>query len=148
MSHARQQIREKFESLLGALNTTGSNVTASRVYTISDASLPHISIYSASEVLDEDSAVQGNKEFRTLSVVVEARAKRNADLDDQLDTIAAEVETAIFANPKLDGLAKGTDLISTEIELDDEAEKPTGLMTMLFIVDYRIDRTDPTTIIE
>lgn len=147
MSHARQQIREQFETLLTGLTTTTTNVTASRVYTVSDSNLPHLSIYSVNESLDEDKGVLGDKEFRLLSVVVEARVKRNSNLDDQLDTIAVEVEKAIFADDTLGNLVKGTDLESTEIELDGEGEKKTGLMTMTFICSYRINRTDPETII-
>ena len=147
MSHARQQIREKFGTLLTGLTTTTTHVTESRVYPVATASLPHLSIYSVQEELNEDLGVIGDLEFRTLTVVVEARAKQNSDLDDKLDTIAAEVETAIFANPTLDALAKTTELISTSIEQDDESEKKTGLMIMNFEVTYRINRTAPEAII-
>jgi hypothetical protein len=147
MSHARQQIREKFESLLTGLTTTGSNVTASRVYSIGDSNLPHLSIYSSNEELDRDKGVIGDKEFRLLSIVVEARAKQNTDLDDKMDTIAAEVEKVVFADDTLGDLVKDTTLESTEIELDGEGEKKTGLMTMTFVVSYRINRTNPEVII-
>ena len=47
-NHIRQQIREKFGTLLTGLTTTGSNVYQSRVYPLENANLPALIIVSSS----------------------------------------------------------------------------------------------------
>jgi len=53
-NHIRQQIREKFGTLLTGLTTTGSNVYQSRVYPLENANLPALIIYTKSEESEPD----------------------------------------------------------------------------------------------
>ena len=147
MTHAREQIRDALITVLNGLTETGSNVAASRIYSVTEASLPHLSIYTLEEELDADRGMMGDKEYRNLEIIIEARAKLTAALDDQLDQIALEVELAITADDTLGIGVKSTELQRTEIELDKDSDQPTGLMRMIWNVAYRIDRTNPELLI-
>jgi hypothetical protein len=147
MAHARQQIRDQLETTLAGLATTGTNVFSSRVYDAAAAdALPSLTIYMLSEDLGEES---GNKQMRILNVVVEARVKQSLNVDNTLDTIGAEVESALFASGDntLSGKCKHFNYDGLDIELSGEGDQPIGLMTMRFIALYRVDKTDVTTLI-
>jgi len=146
MAHARQQIRQQLVTTLTGLATTGSNVVASRVYDIATSKLPSLAIYTLSEDLGEESA---NKQMRLLDVVVEVREKASSNLDNALDAIGAEVEDALFASgdTTLNGKCKHFNYDGLEISLSGDAEQPIGLMTMRFIAQYRVDKTDVETLI-
>ena len=150
MAHARQQIRQQLITTLTGLATTGSNVVASRVYDIATSQFSRISkalaIYTLSEDLGEESA---NKQMRLLDVVVEVREKASSNLDNALDAIGAEVEDALFASgdTTLNGKCKHFNYDGLEISLSGDAEQPIGLMTMRFIAQYRVDKTDVETLI-
>jgi hypothetical protein len=144
MSHARQQIRDQLKTTLTGLLTTADNVFASRVYP--HELLPSLAIYTTGEELGEEA---GTRQLRLLNVVVEVRVKAVGNFDDILDTIGAEVETAIFANgdTTLGGLCKDIDLDGVEIEYSGESDQPTALMHMRFVALYRVDKSDVTTLI-
>lgn len=144
MPHARQQIRDQLVTTLTGLTTTGSNVNNSRVY--DHAILPCLSVYTLSEEVGDENY---NKQFRLLSVMVEVRAQATENLENTLDTISAEVETAVFANgdTTLNGTCKDFEIEGSEIELSGDAEQPFGLMTMRFVAMYRVDKTDVNTLI-
>jgi hypothetical protein len=147
MAHARQQIREAVGTTITGLTTVGSSVFQSRVYPVKSSSdLPCYIVYTLKDSLDEP--VMGDKRFRVLMVVVEAKVKTaQSNFDDELDLICAEAEAAIFADSTLGGLVKNIELVETTIELGDEAEYPVGVATMTFEARYRVDRTDPQTVI-
>lgn len=144
MPHARQQIREAVGTLLTGLVTTGPNVFESRVYP--HDKLPAIAIYTLNEAVE--ATTQEGNQTRRLVLLVEGRAKVNSDVDDTLDDIAAEVETALLADQDLGGLIKILELSETEIELMDDLEKPAGIIRPLFNVIYRANESDPSTLID
>ena len=142
-NHIRQQIREKFGTLLTGLTTTGSNVYQSRVYPLENANLPALIIYTKSEesepiVIGVDRVISS-----VLSVVVEGYTKATSNFDDTIDTISKEVEAAIAADRTLDGLAKDTYLESTEIEFNAEGEKPLGYVSLTFLTNYYVKESAP-----
>lgn len=141
MPHARQQIREAFGTAVTGLTTTGSNVYESRVYPFD--TLPCLAIYTLSEQTETEYSTS-TAQARQLSVVVEARAKANANLDDTLDQIAAEVEAAIHGDAGVSALVVDYEIEGTEIELEAEGEKPTGVLRMSYAVLYRVNPADPT----
>lgn len=143
--HARKQIRDAVATAITSLTTTGANVYKSRVYP--HDTLPCLSVYTLNERVVQDLTV-GSKQHRVMPLVIEARVKQNDTLDEELDKIAAEIETAITTNAPLLALLKGLELSTTDIELvGGEEEKPCGLMTLVFDVEYRVNETDPTVII-
>lgn len=147
MSHVRQQIREYFEAQLASLTTTGSNVYASRIYPLSGAKLPALLIYSQSESLEEQSFSQKRIQTRTVDLVVEGYVRALANFDDTLDTVNAEVETAILDSPTLGGLAINTQLTGVEAMYSGDGDQPVATIRMNFAVQYRTETGQPDTAI-
>ena len=144
--HARELIRKAIAAAVTGLTTTGTNVFTNHVYPYSAADLPNLSIYTASSPeLVEDEGVMGSYQLRVLPVEIVARAKATADLDDTLDDICAEVEIALMASSAVSALVKDFRLISTEIEIEGEGEKPVGAARMEWQAIYRVNGDSPTT---
>ena len=147
MSHARQQIRDKVVSLVTGLTTTGANVFASRVYPLQDGELPGLCVFTRAEEVDEEQGKVERLQHRGVFISVVGYDKLIAGLDDNLDTIAAEVETAVFADRFMSGLIVSLDLVSTDIEIDTESEKPVGEITLTFLAQYLTQEAAPETAI-
>lgn len=135
--HVRRQIRETVAGLLAGLPLTGDNVFASRVYHLEPANLPALLVYSESESSTPLGIGTPRQLDRLLQIRVEAYAQVTVDLDNALDAICLQVETAL-ANPvgPLVSLARTITLISTEIALEAVADQPCGRATMTFEVEY------------
>ena len=130
MSHVRQQIREAFGTACSGLSTTGTNVFQTRVYPLETGALPGLCIYTTSEsISDVVGEIGGAARLvsRALSVRVEGYARAASNLDDTLDTISAEVETAVANSSTIDGLITDMELSSTDVSFTEETEK-SGLL--------------------
>ena len=146
MTHARQQIREAAATLLTGLTTTGSRVHQSRLpyVTLDDTLLPALLITTEDEQVAQ-ATVHGHLE-RRLTLNVAGLAKAAANLDDTLDTIAAEVETALGAVPTLSGKCTYHGLTGIRVGLDDSLEKPVGRIDLSFEVLYFTNAGAPGTL--
>ena len=145
MAHVRQQIRERAASTLGSLSTTGARVYQSRVYNLGSNNLPGLLIYTKSEDSMPETIGTTRTIMRDLSLVVEGYVKAVSNYDDTIDTVSAEVETAMSGDRTLNGLAKNSFLESTEINYDGEGEKPVAVCTLTYMVEYATLETDPET---
>lgn len=145
MSHLRQQIRDRIKTTLTGLTSTGTRVTDSRVYPIESDGTPAIVIYTKSE--DSQPLDMGTVSTRiidrNLTVAVEVYVKATSDFDNVLDTCCKEIETAIYADPTLNGLAKDCYLESTEIDFNSEGEAPVAYATLSFLTNYMNQATTP-----
>lgn len=129
MTHRRKTLRDLIVGYLTGLTTTGSNVSARRVY--AQKALPSLN------VIIPDEEMQENLRYRDAVVRIEIRAKLTGSMDDQLDSIAEEVETALEANYTLDGDC--AQLVYSRMESEvtaEESEKPIGLMTLEYTLKY------------
>ena len=143
MSTARKNVRKAVVTAVTGLTTTGTNVTESRVYAEGvDASL---SVYTPTDVREEEGATINGADPRELEIKIEARAKASSLIEDVLDTIASEVVAAMFADDTLGGTVDYLQYDSFESELSDDAEKPLGLATLTFSAYYRVALNDPDT---
>lgn len=134
MIHARRQIREAVATALTGLATTGTKVHQSRMRPQGDSALPCLLVETGPEqiVLDGINEVQA----RTLDIIVRGYAKATANVDDTLDAIALEVETAMHTAGNLSGLIKNEAYLE-EIQVDfDELEKPVGVVMLRFKAIY------------
>ncbi len=147
MSHGRQQIRDAMVVILTGLATTAGRVYPSRVYPYGAADLPGLAIFSGQEVVNPEGSSAGVIHTRVASMVVEGRAKAAASVDDTLDTIAAEVEAALFADRTLGGKALELKYAGAVMELDSETESIVGVIRLTFDVYYRVDPQDPQTLL-
>ena len=143
--HVRQQIREAVAVLVTGLVTTQARVFSSRIYPVSADDLPCLLIYSTSEQSEVDGMGNARPLYRTLIINVEALASANTDLDDTLDTISVEVETALAADRKLGGLAITSTLAQTEITLKADGESTVGSIRLSYEIEYRTTDKNPET---
>lgn len=145
-SHARQQIREAIAAAVTGLASTGNRVYQSRLYALRDPDLPCLLVNTD----DEDIApltLHGPAQLeRDLQVQVRGVAKVAANLDDTLDTLAAEVETAL-GNTTLSGLVRTLTLESIRVEFDDGLDKPVGVIALGYRASYFTVANAPTTAI-
>ena len=145
-NHVRQQIREAAAALLTGLNTTGPRVYQSRIKALADNELPCLVVLTNSETVISELIGENPLQTRAIDLVIIAKAKQTADLDDKLDTIIKEVEMALNATIEantLVGLVDGLLLQSVEIELNGDGEKPVGEATMTFNATYRTRAAAP-----
>ena len=145
MPHVRQSLRERIASNVTGLTTTGANVFQSRVYTLEPDDLPCLLVYSTSETSERATMATTDSLNRDLTVMVEGYARTASNLDDTLDTISAEVETAVASDPTCNALALDTVLQSTEIEYDAEGDQPIGSVRLSFSVHYQTKTNVPGT---
>jgi hypothetical protein len=148
MSHARQQIREAVETLLGTI--VGLTVFASRQTEKYDENdLPAATVSTLSERMLEETAVINSLETsREIIITVELRAKHTTGIDDELDALAVSVEDVLGADETLGGLIDYFSLTQTDIEIDDGSlDRPVGLATLTYAGVYRVSASDVETIL-
>jgi hypothetical protein len=139
-NHVRRQIREAAATLLTGLPSTGARVYQSRVHVLGDADLPCLQLTTNEEQAGISSIGSPPLLNRILNLQVRATAKASVNLDDALDEMIKEVETALNASVSantLGGLAKQIDLNSIYIDMNADAEMPIGQATMSFNVLYK-----------
>jgi len=144
MAHVRQQIRERLAVELAGLTTTSTRVYQTRLYNIDETLLPCLLIYTQTETSEVQTLSRPYNIYKTLTIIVEGVARAVADIDDTLDTIAAEVETAV-GNSTLNNLAKDFYLTSTSIDLSADAQQPTGTVRLTFNATYVTTSNAPET---
>lgn len=139
--HVRQKIRDEIYNAVSGLTTTGTNVFKSRTYPVDTT--PCLLVYTGDEYHDNEESRVARLQNRNCNIVVTGKSKMSAGVDDQLDTIAEEVETAIF-NASFETI-NTIDLESIEVEVDGGAEKPTGEIIITFSVHYLTSDGAPST---
>lgn len=143
MTHARQQIREAVAAKVSGLTTTGSRVYQSRLHALRDSNLPCLLVNTD----DEDIETELSLFNRRLDLKIRAVAKATADLDDALDTIAAEVEAVLGSGITAGGKRLFPSLTSIQVDMVDELEKPAGVITLTYSVPYFTAPGAPTVLI-
>ncbi len=136
MAHVRKQIRDNVVTTLTGLTTTTTNVYRTRIYPLATGKLPGLAIYTNSESSTYETLTIPRTRSRTLELMVEGYVSGTTNLDNSLDQIAVEVEEAMETDPTRGGLAKDTQLTTTEIELVGEGEKVAGVIRMTFEIMY------------
>ena len=135
MAHARQTIREAAATLLTGLTTTSTRVFQSRM--VPQESLPCLLITTNDEEIVPGTI--GTLLERHLELAVTGCAKATSTVDDTLDTIAAEVETAMA------GFAYRNELTRLEVGFDEALEKPAGRIVLTYRITYLTAAGSPGT---
>lgn len=135
MAHVRKQIRDALATAVTGLATTGANVYTSRVYPISSASLPALLVYTKDESSEYLTVAKPRTILRTLSAVIDIYVKGNTTYDDTIDSIAAEVETAL-SDVTLSGIAKDLMITGFATEFSGDPDQPVGTATLSIDVEY------------
>ncbi len=143
MDHARTLIRDALVVLLGSLATTGARCKADWPYPTAPGELPALRLFLPREQRDDGLSDMGSKIGRSADLVVIGYAQ-GVLVADTLDTIAAEVETAIAADPTLGGAVKQILYQGTTVEIDGDGHKRAGEIRLTFAVRYRTRVSDPS----
>ena len=137
MSHVRKQIRDKVVAvLLPAVTLVKRRIYGSRVYPLTATNIPAVLVYTRSEssgLLSFGSSVSSD---RMLSLSIDVYVRATEAFDNDLDAICVQIEEAIAANFRLDGLAKESVLTGTEIEYNGDAEQPIAVARLTYGIRY------------
>lgn len=142
MSHVRQQIREEIAAAVTGLSLTGANVYQSRVYPVENANLPCLIVTTEGDSAQMLTISSPASIMRSVIVRIQAIARAVADLDDAMDTICADIETAIG---NASTIALNMEYQSTDIELTVIGEKPVGTATLTYIAQINTLENAPET---
>lgn len=138
MTHIRTRIRQKLAELLSGL---GMVVTSNRITPLQPAELPCISIFARGEDVQE--MTNSRTQERTADIVIDVYVKGGADLDDQLDAKALQVEQAVAAGRKFGNLVDKVALVSTQLDETTVAEVRVGVARLHYRVTCRTPFAQP-----
>ena len=143
MSHLRTQIRQRIVTNLTGLTTTGGNVYDTRVYPLAGNKLPGIAVYTKSEATEYETMSPPRTLRKTLTAAIEIYVKMTSTFDEVLDTIAAEIEAALYSDLTQNGLAFDTKIVSFEADFGGDAEQPIGQGIMEVEISYPATEGSP-----
>ena len=126
MAHARQTIREAAATKVTGLTSTSTRVFQSRM--VPQETLPCLLVTT-----NDEEIVPGTINDiieRHLDLVITGVAKQSSTVDDALDTIAAEVETAMAT------FTYRAELQSIAVDFDEMLEKPVGKIALGYRITY------------
>lgn len=137
--HARKTIRTAVKDLLVGKTDAEDRVFTSREVPWQTTEFPGIAVYALEE---SSEAALGSTEpkvlERTLQLAVLVVQSLTEGIDDELDRLALQVETAMHAAPTF-GVAAVIDsvLTSTAIEIAEEGRRAVGVMRLTYAVRYQ-----------
>lgn len=145
-NHIRKQVRDAVVAALTGLDTTGANVFTARVAPLEAGELPGWLVRLRDEAGDWDAV---GTIARAGQLVIEGRAQGGDGLEDTLDRMALEAETAIYGDSgALAALLMNIGPPTTAIDLPEDEEghgRRLGVIRILIPVTYRSAEADPAT---
>lgn len=149
MAHVRTQIRNALVTALTGLTTSGPRVFASRVYPVSEAELPCLLITTSDEQAEVANLQWRMAQRRELGIEITALAQSVSGVENTLDTMLEEVETALYltqTQATLSGLLlHPLRLDAVEVNLDGDGQRPAGALTLRLTATYETDAGVPGT---
>lgn len=147
MAHARKQIRDALITALTGLGMTGGRVTAGRARPHGGDESPSIGVWTPQETSSR--AVAGNPPTleRPLTVYVEGRVAKAGAPDDDLDTVAEQVETALGADITVGGLVFHLQMVGTQIVIEAAGDQQIGGVRLEYRMTYCTLEGVPGTIV-
>lgn len=141
MTHARRSIREAVATAVTGLTTTGSRVFQSRMRP--QEALPALLVSTGSEEIEGS---LGTVLTRSLEIEIIGVAMAASDVDDTLDAIAEEVESAVQAAGTLGGLVDAPPVLTRiRTDFDDSLEQPVGQISLTYACTYFTNAGAPGT---
>jgi hypothetical protein len=134
-THERQQIREAIAAALVGKTAAGARVFETRILPLRMPELPAVAVYSLSESSDDQQTAPRELK-RRIDFAVEAAVKQGTNIDDALDAIALQVETAMDADPTFGGLASDSMLVGTQLDVVEEGDRMMGVAVLRYAVTY------------
>lgn len=142
-NHLHQQIRDALKTALIGLTTTGSRVFANRLHPLTASELPAIRLFTETEEAEQN-GLSGQWRTRTLDFSVEACAKANSSLDDQLDQIGKELEIALAAGITVSGRLLFPAYTGMQMDTE-EQDQPVGIKRHRFRLVFAAASSAPDT---
>jgi len=141
MAHPRQLVRDAFVTALTGATAAGASVESTRVLRYRRDQLPAVLVYFETETVEADSHNSSPRYLeRTVSIVVEGWVQQAAgvEIENALDDLALEIETAIDADPYLGGVIGdlGARLDDTTAEVREEGQQLLGLVALTYLCEY------------
>ena len=144
MAHYREQIRKAVITAVTGLTTTSTRVKSGPVYNLADNTDPTLAVWTRLSVPDYERGQLQQAPLWMVEVTIEGYVKIHDDLQDTLDDIASEVETAIYSNSALLALCNNYIAMGEQsIEIDLDGDKPLGKIEMIFNVYYHAAEGSP-----
>jgi len=142
MAHVRKQIRDRIASVLSSgVALVSGRVYPSRVYPLTEANLPAITVYfgvETSSLLN----MSTKDMIRTATINVDAYVRVTGTFDDDIDAICVQIEAAMAGDFTVNGLAKDAILTSSEIDFSGDTEQPIGVARLTYTVRYVTANSD------
>ena len=136
MAHVRQQIRDRIAQVITSGATlVRRRVYKSRVYPLTEGSLPAVTVYTGQEVSNLQT-IGARTLMRNLDVSVDVYVKVTDNFDRDVDNIAVQIENAIADDFTVNSLAKSAVLTGTDIDFSGDAEQPVGIARLTFTIQY------------
>lgn len=151
MAHARTQIRNAVIAALSGLPTTGNRVYPGRSLPLDPERIggAGLLVFSGDEP-EIERITMGNPAIEQHSLLLHVRGvvKASSNLEDVLDQIALEVQTAMANSSAMQGgTAKSCDLVALQAGEDETLEKPAGMITLTYRCQYHIQANAPGVLI-
>lgn len=144
--HLHKQIRSALVTALTGLTTSGSRVYANRLQPLADALQPTLLVSLDDEQAEALTVHASPILERTLELSVVAHVKATSGLDDTLDLMSKEVETALATGITLSG--RNLPILYTGMSFEDEqADKPVGVKRLRFRLTYTAAANAPDVLI-
>lgn len=136
-THQRKVIRDAVVAqLIHSVTQANERVFPNRVSSTWRQELPAIYVFSISEAAQTLHVSTPPQLYRTLTLAVQALAKGVTGIDDKLDDLADEIEAAMASDETFGGNAQQSTLTSTEVDIDETAETPLGVIRLSYEVKY------------
>lgn len=148
-THERKLLRDAIVAQVKGTAPTfrtaaGARVVSSRHAPNKTDTLPKISVFTADEPVNESSAGTSPRELkRTVRVEVVGWVVASEDVDDALDALALEIETAMDLDTHLDGYAFDSILEATAFGEKLEGERPLGAVSLTYACTYHTQKRIP-----
>lgn len=146
--HGRKEIRDVVVVSLTGLTTTADRVHRGRVRSLGKDTEPYLLVYSADErsALDAMGSVVLDRQL-LLAVEGCAVATEADQLEDLLDTIAAEVEVRMATGESLLSRVREVTLTGTRFAIEAPGERHAGSVRMEYRVVYRTREDAPDVLV-
>lgn len=134
----RADVRRKIVERLKDRTEAAERVFSNRARQLWPEELPAIMVYTRSETSKDFGSAPRSLE-RELRMAVEIVAKADENLDDELDTIAQQVEDRILGDDTLGGICSDIILTDTEMAVSGEGDTLFGSAVLTFRVVYHTE---------
>lgn len=143
--HVRRTIREAVAAVLKAALITGVRVYENRLYPVAESDLPCLLIITGGDQSGNIDLTQNPLQQRNVRVQIRAIVKMTKDLDDAMEALCTQIETAIAAATFPFKVEKR--YIGTEHQESAIGNQPVGQSTLFYDFTVMTRENNPETMV-